>query len=356
MKILFYINQIYEGGAERVITQLASSFAESGDEAVLVTSFEHKGEYELSDKVIRLSLEKEQVQQSRIRRNVSRISKLRKIVKTQKPDIVLSFMQEPNFRILMATLGLSCKKVVSVRNDPAREYAGRVGRLVGKVLIPLLADGCVFQTKQAVEWFPKRLQRKSRVIPNAVNPVFFKAERSGADVYWVAVGRLVEQKNYPMMLSAFSKVVERYPDERLRIYGEGPEKDKLQSLIDTLGLAGSVLLCGQSSDIVDVLIDAKGFLMSSDYEGMPNALMEAMAVGLPCVVTDCPCGGPRELINNGDNGILVAVGDKDGMASEIRKLLDSSALQIATRAKARMEDLNPDAVFKAWRDFFVTLQ
>lgn len=355
MKILFYINQIYEGGAERVITQLASSFAEAGDEAILVTSFKHEGEYSLSDKVVRLSLEKQQLQQSRIKRNVSRISKLRKIVKAQKPDVVLSFMQEPNFRMLVATFGLSCKKVVSVRNDPAREYSGKVGRLVGKVLMPLLADGCVFQTHQAMDWFPKRLQRKSDVIPNAVNPVFFNTKKSSANAYWVAVGRLAEQKNYPMMIRAFAEVIKEYPDEQLRIYGEGPMRNELQHMIESFGMSNNIALQGQSSNIPSVLADAKGFLMTSDYEGMPNALMEAMAVGLPCVATDCPCGGSAELIDDQVGGVLVTVGDHEDMAAKIIMLLESPALQIGAKARARMEGIRPDLVFEAWRQYIDSL-
>mgnify|MGYP004536911135 CR=1 FL=1 len=353
MRILFYINQIYEGGAERVITQLASSFAEAGDEAVLVTSFEHEGEYSLSDKVVRLSLEKEQLQQSRIKRNVSRISKLRRIVKVQRPDIVLSFMQEPNFRLLLATIGLPCKKVVSVRNDPAREYAGTAGRFVGKTLMPLLADGCVFQTHQAMEWFPNRLQRKSEVIPNAVSSTFFKTERSGADAYWVAAGRLVEQKNYPMMLGAFSKVVENYPDERLRIYGEGPLRGELAHRIEELGLSSNVLLCGQTHDVAAVLSDAKGFLMTSDYEGMPNALMEAMAVGLPCVATDCPCGGPRELIRDGESGFLVPVGKEKTFAEKVIVLIQDKKINamVETRASKTMATYSPEKVFARWAGY-----
>lgn len=351
MKILFYINQIYGGGAERVITQLASSFAEAGDEAILVTSFERENEYALSDKVIRLSLEKEQLRQSRLKRNLSRILKLRKIVKVQKPDVVLSFMQEPNFRILVATLGISCKKVVSVRNDPAREYSGGIGRFVGKVLMPLLADGCVFQTERAREWFPKRLRRKSEVIPNAVDPIFFETKKNNSNAYWVAIGRLTEQKNYPMMVRAFAKVIKKYPDEQLRIYGEGLIRNELQCLIDSLCLSGSVVLCGRSADVPAVLADAKGFLMSSDYEGMPNALMEAMAVGLPCIATDCPCGGPDELICNGDNGLLVDVGAEGELAEAIVQLIDDGRLcaAIGDKAKKSMQGYAPQDIFCRWR-------
>lgn len=356
MKILLYINQLSGGGAERVMSQLANFFSDSGDEAVLVTSFRCDNEYELDEGVVRHSLEEEEIVQSRLMRNVSRIKKLRAIIKSEEPDVVLSFMQEPNFRALVAGIGLPCKAVVSVRNDPAREYAGKAGGFVGKVLMPLLADGCVFQTHQAMEWFPAKLRHKSRVIPNAVNPVFFKTEKTRANSYWVAIGRLTEQKNYPMMFSAFAAVHADFPDERLRIYGEGPMRSDLQRMVDDLGLSDCVVLCGRTSDVPAVLADAKGFLMSSDYEGMPNALMEAMAVGLPCIVTDCPCGGPRELIGDGDNGVLIAVGDKDAMATEMKRLLDTPVSRIGANAKARMKALGPEAVSKKWRDYLDSLQ
>lgn len=352
MRVLFYINRLNGGGAERVISQLANFFSSSGDKSILVTSFRSDNEYELDEGVTRYSLEDEEIVQSRLMRNATRIKKLRAIIKSEGPDVVLSFMQEPNFRSLIAGFGLPCKVVVSVRNDPAREYAGKIGCFVGKVLMPLLADGCVFQTHQAVEWFPTRLRRNSRVIPNAVNPVFFKTEKTGANSYWVAIGRLTEQKNYPMMLKAFAAALTDFPDEHLRIYGEGPMHCDLQRMIHALGLSDSVALCGRTSDVPAVLADAKGFLMSSDYEGMPNALMEAMAVGLPCVVTDCPCGGPEELIVDGSNGFLVPVGNPQVMADRIKRLLFADDIRKMTFAAAEsMKVYLPDKVFRTWKAY-----
>lgn len=357
MKILFYINQIYEGGAERVITQLASSFAEAGDEAVLVTSFEHGGEYVFSDKVVRLSLEKEQLRQSRIKRNASRISKLRKIVKAQRPDIVLSFMQEPNFRALIACVGLDCKNVVSVRNDPSREYSGLLGIVVGKILIPLLTDHCVFQTEQARDWFPVTLRRKSSVICNEVAPEFFLNRKNDSDEYWMAAGRLVEQKNYPMMLKAFKLVLRDCPNEALKIFGEGVEGAFLSDLVFRMNLQDNVFLMGQASDMADKMRCAKGFLLSSDYEGMPNALLEAMAIGLPCISTDCPCGGPREMIESGYTGFLVPVGSYDSMAKCMMQVaLDKKlAADLGQHAAEKAMDYYPAAVFKRWKDCFISI-
>lgn len=123
MRVLFYINRLNGGGAERVISQLANFFSSSGDNSILVTSFRSDNEYELNEGVTRYSLENEEIVQSRLMRNATRIKKLRAIIKSEGPDVVLSFMQEPNFRALVAGFGLPCKVVVSVRNDPAREYA-----------------------------------------------------------------------------------------------------------------------------------------------------------------------------------------------------------------------------------------
>lgn len=354
MKILFYINQIYGGGAERVITQLATTFADSGHESILVTSFEHSGEYSFSENVHRFSLEEVEIEQSRIRRNVTRIVKLRRIIKAERPDIVLSFMQEPNFRALFASVGLPCKNIVSVRNDPVREYAGKLGVFVGKVLMPLLADGCVFQTKQASEWFPPRLRRKSRVIPNEVAHDFFETKREYKEEYWVAMGRLVPQKNYPMMIEAFAEVVKKHPEQKLKIYGSGPERSRLDNLLSDYNLASNVMLCGRTNDVPSVLADATGFLMTSDFEGMPNALMEAMAMGLPCIATDCPCGGPADLINDGDNGLLVPVGDARELSKKILELVRNSRRrhEIGLKAESSMIAFLPEKVFERWDSYF----
>lgn len=355
---MLYINTLAGGGAERVMSELANRFAEGGDTAILVTSFPTEREYALSSKVTRLSLEDSQVQCSRISRNMSRIRGLRKLCKEYDPDLLLSFMCEPNFRALLATIGLRTKNVVSVRNDPAREYTGITGRLVGRVLMPLLADACVLQTARAAEWFPPSFRKKSVVIPNAVAEEFFTCgKHDNAGSYWVAVGRLVEQKNYPMMLRAFRAVVNELPGERLRIYGGGDLHGRLQELIDELGLGANVSLRGVTRDVAGVLSGAKGFLLASDYEGMPNALMEALAMGVPCVATDCPCGGPAELIEDGANGLLVRVGDADHMAKAIIRLSKDpeERRRIGVEAELRAFALRPEKVFPRWRELMDTV-
>lgn len=322
MKILFYINAIHDGGAERVMINLAKYFSDTGYETILVTSFRDTWEYKVEGNVKRLSLEEKEIKQGKIRRNFSRIIKLRDILKKEKPNVAVSFMAEPNFRLLIASIGLNVKTIVSVRNDPNKEYAGKIGKFVGKWILPI-ADGCVFQTKEAQAWFPKRLQRKSTIIFNAVKEEFFHIERQPVLGEIVTCGRLAPQKNHKLLIDAFAEVVKEHPYAKLKIYGEGSLRDVLQEQINKLGLQDKALLMGATNDVAKALQTADLFVLSSDYEGMPNALMEAMAAGVPCISTDCPCGGPRELFGELLYNQLISIKDKNSIAEKIDMFLSA---------------------------------
>lgn len=348
-KVMFYINAIHDGGAERVMVNLARYFSENEYDVILVTSFRDSWEYPVAKTVRRLSLEDREIKQSRLKRNVSRIKKLRDLCKKENPDILISFMAEPNFRAILATRGLPVKTLVSVRNDPNKEYARKMGRMVGKVLLPM-ADGCVFQTEDARKWFPKRLQKKSRIIYNAVREDFYQIERTPVRGEIVTCGRLVEQKNHAMLIDAFAEVVKEFPFATLKIYGEGQLRDTLQRQIDRLGLTEKAFLMGATNDVGKALKTADLFVLSSDYEGMPNALMEAMAAGIPCIATDCPCGGPKELLNNYKVG-LFEVGNTKELSMRINRILGSDNERTQMSSYLRMCSLKfaPDKVKDNWR-------
>lgn len=347
-KIMFYINAIHYGGAERVMVNLAKYFSEAGYDTSLATSFRDKWEYPLAQTVKRITLEEQEIKQSRLMRNLSRISKLRKICKEEKPDVLVSFMEEPNFRSILATRGLPIKTLVSVRNDPNKEYAGRLGAFVGKVLLPM-ADGCVFQTKEAQEWLPKKLQKKSRIIYNAVKEEFYHIERKPNRGEIVTCGRLTEQKNHAMLISAFAEVVKQYPYATLKIYGEGALREALQEQIDAAGLSGKAFLMGATNDVGKALQTADLFVLSSDYEGMPNALMEAMAAGVPCISTDCPCGGPRELLGDNARNKLVPCGAVQQLKMKLIEQLESS--EAGKAEKKRAELFQPKRVNALWEKY-----
>lgn len=352
IKVMFYINGIYGGGAERVMTNLASSFAISGNDVILVTSFYRENEYELNPYVKRISLEETEIKESWIKRNVSRVLKLRKLCKKEKPDVLISFMAEPNYRALVSTIGLPVKNIISVRNDPDYEYGGCIGKFLGKYLLPI-ADGCVFQTEDARKWFPEKLQRKSKIIFNMVKEDFYQTTYSPLQEHIVACGRLEKQKNFDLLIEAFTVVVKKYPKATLHIYGEGSLKEELQEKIKKNGMDKKIRLMGATQDIPQVLSEAAVFILSSILEGMPNALMEAMAVGVPCISTDCPCGGPKVLIEPGKNGILVKNNDLAEMINAIELMLQNpdEAYLMGQRAKERANMFKGQFIIQAWQEY-----
>lgn len=355
-KLFFYINAIHEGGAERVMVNLAKQFADDGFDTTLITSYQDTWEYPVDRSVKRLSLEDEEIVQSKLRRNLSRIKKLRKVIKREKPDAIISFMAEPNYRTIISCIGLPVKTIISVRNDPEKEYAGTIGRFLGKGLLPV-ADGCVFQTPDAQKWFPRRLQKKSCVIYNAVKEDFYHVDRMPVKGKVVTCGRLEEQKNHELLINAFSKTLNEHPGAHLDIYGNGSLKEKLQNQILEMQLQDKVTLCTATDDVCAVLREASVFVLSSDYEGMPNALMEALAAGVPSISTNCPCGGPRLLIDNGRNGLLVSIGDVDALSEAMSRLLtdEKFAEQISRSASESAKEYIPDRVYDIWKKYIASV-
>ena len=170
----------------------------------------------------------------------------------------------------------------------------------------------------------------------------------------MSVGRLNKQKNYPLLLRSFKDLHSEYAEYKLVIYGDGPERQSLEALIKDLGLSEVVLLPGAINNVPEVIYNASLFVLPSDFEGMPNALMEAMALGLPCISTDCPCGGARELIENDKNGLLVPVGDEKSIVSAIRFMLNNpeKAKQMGMNAMKIRSTHSLDVISKLWYDYF----
>ena len=154
------------------------------------------------------------------------------------------------------------------------------------------------------------------------------------------------------MIDAFNRISDDYSELKLKIFGTGPLKDELQKKIDNMGLSERVFLCGPTNDIPSVLQKARLFILSSDYEGMPNALMEAMAVGVPCISTDCPIGGPRALFGEKLKKYLVKCNDGDAMAETIISMLECSAQTfVSDSTKAIAMSFKADKIYEAWHSY-----
>ena len=325
-KIGFIISGLRNGGAEHVIANLANMFAEKGSQTSVITFTRGNDEYSLDNKIHRYVLEEPLLNSNSLIAKFQRYIRLRRIIKERDLDVLVAFIGGAITYGILSTIGLKTKCIISIRNAPDFLYPGTINRLFNRCFLSM-ADGAVFQTKEAQDWFPKRLKHRSTIILNPLHSNFFEQKYIPNELEVVTFGRLIPQKNQCMLIMAFKKVVECYPDVKLSIYGEGPLSEELVKLIIALGLEKNVYIKGRTTDVDRILSKSTLFVLSSDVEGVPNALMEAMAVGVPCISTDCPCGGPKMLLGNNERGMLVPIGNSEKMADAIITMLSDKNLR-----------------------------
>lgn len=350
MKIMFTIPSLGKGGAERVVTNLSNYFSCNGHDISIVVNRCKEIVYQLNEGINIIELDKySKNSKNSFVRNIKRIKNMKKIVKKQKPDVIIAFLPMPSFRALLLKKKLNCKVIVSDRNNPEKEYEKFPLNFLMKWLYPK-ADGFVFQTNEQKNFFSIKIQKKSMVIANPLKEEFLKEESSKKENTIICVGRLVPQKNHKMLIQAFGEFSKAHPEYVLKIFGDGFLYEDIKKEIDEYNLTQKVFLYGFSNDIKQELLKAKLFVLSSNYEGMPNALMEAMACGLPCIATDCACGGPKELIEDGINGLLSEVGNKKMMEEKMNLVVSNEQLQkkLGENAKKIINKLNPESINNEW--------
>lgn len=359
LHIAMLIGSLTKGGAERVMVNLADYFAEQGYQVTLVTQYQWENEYTLNGKVKRIlsDITEEETTSSRIVNLKRRFCKLRGIWKREKPDVILSFIGKNNMMAILTSRFLHIPVAVSVRAEPSMEYYNGWMRFMARHLFAL-AEGVVLQTRQCLAFFPEKVRKKAVILRNPVSPSFFRERYEGErEKTIVAVGRVDKNKNHEMLIRAFAEIVPEFPDYRLIIYGEGEKRQELIALTEKLGCKEQISLPGSVSDVAERIYKTRVFVLPSHTEGVPNTLIEAMLMGLTVVATDCPCGGPGELIEDGVNGILTPVGDEEKMKEKLQFLLKNlqTADNMGKNAVRTGDMFQPEIVYGQWEKFLCSL-
>lgn len=326
--ILFVTNSMHRGGVERVVSVLANHYAKKGYAVSILLLLFSGCEYQLDERVQVIDLSDANL--SRVRQLPKWIRGIRKAVRQQRPQAVISLVGRTNVVMLFSCLFLRRNTIVAEGSDPMHDGRTPFSRFACKLIYPC-AGSVVFQTTYQQAYF-KRSAKKNGVLIR--NPIETLALRSpGSENVIVAVGNLNPAKNHRMLIRAFQRIAAADPNVRLVIYGEGELRASLVQLINELRLRDRVSLPGNVLDVHARICNAKCFVHCSNYEGLPNALMEAMTLGLACVSTNW--NGSGDLIQNEINGLLVPLSDSDALAAAVLRILTERDLAARLQMGAR---------------------
>lgn len=357
MKILFLNTDLGYGGAEKMLAWAANQMTARGlDVTFLTYRDEHANYQKLDERVRRVHIQLENDGGGIV--DFFRTSRaLRSFIKQECFDVAIAFLTPSQIRLVQACKGTKTKVLLSHRADPylknsltgiRKLVSGRMKRLFHQ------ADAYVFQTKKAQAFFPDYIQAKSVVIPNPIKPLVRTIARS-PEKRIVNVSRLeLVQKRQDLIIEAFNKICSKYQDFTLEFYGSGPDEQYLRELAKT---NSRIIFKGVTTNVAEAIQNAAIFVLSSDYEGIPNALLEAMSVGVPCVSTDCSPGGASLLIDSREKGIIVECGNADKLADAMDYMLSHQDYAEAVGLKAMdvNERFSEASIAKSWYEFITKL-
>lgn len=357
MKIGFLINALNAGGAERATVSLANYFSKKGVHTEIITFKDIDSFYPLNDDVVHIRLGLDEIALSlslkRILGAFKRMLKIRSFIKKRKLDVLIGMSFSMTWYAVVAAAFTKTKSVGTERNNPYKYKATKINSFLRKFFYKL-CNGYIFQTKKSSLFFTDKLRKNDIVIPNAIfnETVYELTPPDKREKLICAVGRLNEQKRFDILIDAFASISEKISEHKMIIFGEGDLRKELEEQISSLGLDDKIFLPGTDPQAVKVVNRADVFVLSSDLEGMPNALMEAMAMGVPCVSTRCDMG-PEELIENRENGILVEVGNTQQIADSMLEIINNPELSDKLSANARelLKTNSIDAISKKWLEF-----
>ena len=353
MKICFVTGSLKFSGAQKIVSMLMEKLNERGHEisVIILKNIEKAEGYDYAKQYYCA------VSGNPVSKVLKRIKKIRKIAKENRFDAIFSFNALYNIDVILALFGSREGVICCDRNDPVYDPP-QLNRRIRRSLLYPFAKGFVFQTEVIKNYYGERIRKKSVVIPNFIeNNYKCVAENKRRKVIATAARLDDNQKNQTMLIKGFAEFCKINNEYTLEMYGDGPDRAKYEALIKELNMEDKILLMGRVENVSERLEDVEIFVLTSKFEGMPNALIEAMATGLPCISTDCGGGGAAALIENNVNGILIEQNDIKAYVDALNRLANDESLrtEMGRNAYKINEKLNIDKIAQLWENAVVEI-
>ncbi len=352
-KIAFIIGELKYSGAAKILTWVANKLDSDGYEITIITYLGKDKVYELQEGIKHIALDTNKT--NRILRSFEVIKQLCEKIRQDKYNLLISFLPVESMYAVIASKLCRVPVVVCERSDPyfEKSFIADLARYLFRY-----ADGAIFQTKGAQDFFPTKLRMKSIIIPNPVLQVVDVIPYEARENVITTASRLyIKQKRQDVLLNAFSYIMKQEPSVKLIIVGDGPDEEKLKQLADELHITQNVVFAGRQNNVLDIVANSKVFVLTSDYEGIPNALIEALSAGVPSVSTDCSPGGARMVVQHGESGFIVPREDANQIADKILWLLNnvSDAERFSKNALNINENYSEERIYVLWKRYLESL-
>lgn len=350
-KIIFVTISMRGGGTERVISVLANHMVAIGYDVTIVMIADSTIEYKLDERIQTVCVSK--ATGGSLLGRLKRIMNMRKEFVKDAGAQIISMGTVANMFTLAASWGLRNPITISERNDPNRLNHRPIKKyeVIMRNFLYRKAAKLVLQTPDVLNCFPDYLREKSAVIPNPVASTLPKANiYEYREKSIMTAGRLTEQKNHKLLIDAFCKFHAVHPEYCLNIYGKGELEEELKSYVQDLGMNEHIHICGFCDDLYARLNISGMYVSSSDWEGISNSLLEALAMGIPTIATNCPVGGSRMFIKNMKNGILINTKDEKALTEAMLKIAEETdvARELSINAVKVREELAEDKIAVMW--------